>query len=275
MRNIVQALAGAALLLLLASCTPPTQNASQLPAQESPAIGEALPQDSAEGGIQPESAPAVAKEPVAVAQKGILEVSLQDYRVDLFRFAPVPQDIEVNAVSEFYLFGWSRDGKIAYADASFYDMRGTHDARFVIMDLVTDKVVWSAYKESEEGFPTEAFLREKAPEIDANLRAAGIEFSVPQYRKFPMEGIPVAVTLDVRRKNDDEMEKLISLLASRNGRAKTVVEPFDAVAEDAFLCGYVQSPFEPRALIVYAHSFAFEGCNIQYHLAGCHLTAGF
>jgi hypothetical protein len=68
------------------------------------------------------------------------------------------------------------------------------------------------------------------------------------------------------------------IIAENHGRRKTICEKnFTTIyADDVFLCGYFLSPFENRALIVtgvFAHSF--EGSDVTYSFAGCHLSVGF
>jgi hypothetical protein len=53
-------------------------------------------------------------------------------------------------------------------------------------------------------------------------------------------------------------------------------EPLTGMTGNVYVCGYILSPFENRALIVLAEeSRGYEGNELRYRFSGCHLGVGF
>jgi hypothetical protein len=206
-------------------------------------------------------------------------------------------DHERMSFSEIKIWGWSRDGKVAYSN--FITLEAS-DLDVIIFDIIDDTVLWRSrldlfddphlYEENYGWFKGNYYL-----DFINNFKNVciknGIEFIQTEFQKNPIEHDNQTVNI-ILEKNETplsfvEMENLgiiggryesYKIIATHQGKQKIIKEKsFTSIyADDVFICGYFMSPFENRALIVigeFAHSW--EGSDVTYHFAGCHLSTGF
>jgi hypothetical protein len=205
-------------------------------------------------------------------------------------------DFERTTYSDIRIWGWSRDGKVAYSN--YISFEG--DVFFVfILDMVNDKVLWKnrldffedphPYEEGYNWFNGDFYL-----DFINNFKSIcvqnGIEFIQTEFKELPIRYNNQTVNIILEKHETSlsslERENLLiiggnydgyKVIAENQGRQKIIHEKnFTVYADDVFICGYFISPFENRALIVvgeFAHSW--EGSDVTYSFAGCHLSIGF
>ena len=193
---------------------------------------------------------------------------LRQQASDYYRQRPFDQLIS----ESFYPIGWSRDGKFAYYLEPVDEVCGCYFAKLVILDLKTDKVLWSfdynseAIEEAkEEGRPSslDTLWRANRKLFSDKLREHAIK---PQTRfrllSFPAnhKGELLTATLRTKEKQDlTEEERLYGIIgeatlqlnSSRRGK-KTILDHSYGKSPPLYvgLLGYVKSPFEPRIAVV-------------------------
>ena len=185
----------------------------------------------------------------------------------------------------FCVVGWSRDGKVAIASCVSVEGRGGETMSFYVQDLVSDEILWSKSYDSEDAESTEDFfhycIKNYAGTFDSVLEKYDIQFLNSKFLRLPVDcnGDKIEFSAVEKRVNaEDEFipELDYSIKATKNGGTKTVVEKKSAQAFKIHLCGYMMSPTEERAMLVYAEErLAFEGSGLRYDVAGCDLNKGF
>lgn len=250
---------------------------------------------------------------IAVSQetaKDNMAASIPNSALDNRRFTPYTGEppvinffghlgFERPSHSAIKIWGWSKDGKVAYSDHL------SHEGsvfRAYILDFIDDRVVWQdgldfyslhlneAYEQSDNWFNNKFYL-DFIDNFKAVCAQNRIEFVQTEFKGLPIrhnnQSVDIILEKNASTLDWQEREELFivagyydnyKIIAENSGRRKTVHEKkFTTVyADDVFVCGYFLSPFEDRALIVigeFAHSF--EGSDVTYHFAGCHLTLGF
>jgi hypothetical protein len=212
-------------------------------------------------------------------------------------------DFERTTYSDIRIWGWSRDGKVAYSN--YISFEG--DVFFVfILDMVNDKVLWRntldffddphPYEENYHWFDGDFYL-DFINSFKNKCVQNGIEFIQTEFKELPIRHNNQTVNI-ILEKNEtslshSEMDNLLiiggkfegyKIIAENQGKQKIILEKdfnihksnYTIYADDIFVCGYFISPFENRALIVigeFAHSW--EGSDVTYSFAGCHLSVGF
>jgi hypothetical protein len=198
--------------------------------------------------------------------------------------------------SEIKIWGWSKDGKVAYSN---YISLEASDLVVIIFDIVNDTILWknTLYLLADPYPYEEAYNSLDCTYYSAfinNFRKIcvqnGIEFIQAEFKDLPIKHDNQTVNI-ILEKNETPLSSLeredlliiggnydgYKVIATHQGKKKIIKEKSLTVyADDVFLCGYFLSPFENRALIVigeFAHSW--EGSDVTYHFAGCHLSAGF
>ncbi|MCM3903194.1 MAG: hypothetical protein ND866_15920 [Pyrinomonadaceae bacterium] len=187
---------------------------------------------------------------------------------DYYRQRPFDQ----LAPESFYPIGWSRDGKFAYYLEPVDEACGCYFAKLYILDLKTDKVLWSFDYESEgidqtkqEGKPhsLDTLWNANQKHFSDKLREYAIE---PQVKFtllfFPVnhKGESLAATLRTKEKKgltDDERpygiigKATLQLNSTRRGK-KTILDHSygESLPLHVGLLGYVKSPFEPRIAVL-------------------------
>jgi hypothetical protein len=186
---------------------------------------------------------------------------------------------------EFCVVGWSKDGKVAIASCVAVEGRGGETATFYVQDLVSDEILWTESFDSEDAASTEGFfnycIKTYAAKIDSVLEKYDIQLLNSKFLALPVEsnGAKIEFAAIQKRTNDEEEfipEMNYSIKATKNGASKTVVDKKSVQAYEIYLCGYMMSPMEDRAMLIYAERvMAFEGAGLRYHIAGCDLNKGF
>ena len=193
---------------------------------------------------------------------------LRQQASEYYRQRPFDQ-LETESI---YPIGWSRDGKFAYYLEPVDEACGCYFAELVILDLKTDKVLWSFDYDSEaiddakrEGKPysLETLWNANRQLFSDKMREHSIE---PQARfsllYFParQKGELLTATLTTIEKKgltDDQRnygiigKATLQLHSNRRGK-KTILD--DSYSETrplrVGLLGYIRSPFEPRIAVV-------------------------
>lgn len=200
----------------------------------------------------------------------------------------------------FYPIGWSKNGNFAYYVEPVDEACNCYFARLDILDLKTDKVLWSFDYDSE--FIDEEMKSQRPWSFDTlwkanqklfsdKLREHGIE---PQ-RRFRLLSFPVnykgnALTADLRTREKPNLteedrwygtiNKATLRLGSKRGGAKTVLDKSYPEGMPLYVgvVGYVQSPFEPRIAVILMEIYrGYEGPPHTGHvkIAGASLETGF
>jgi len=201
--------------------------------------------------------------------------------------APVP-----GSGAEFLTFGWSEDGKVAYAIVDTPPFRTGYGYTFAIVDAKTDEVLLSIYDHSDQ-FPghdglrahVEAWMR-NAAEIQAGMeryaiRAVGDTIVEP----FPLQTGEDRYDVRIREWRVDPATQpygngvvgyTVSFSSHRRG-TKVVASRGRLWATDVKPLGFVRSPFESRVAIIVAESGNASGGNrfTDFTITGAHLEAGF
>lgn len=187
---------------------------------------------------------------------------------DYYRQRPFDQ----LAPESLYAIGWSRDGKFAYYVEPVDEACGCYFAQLFILDLKTDKVLWSFDYNSEA--IDEAKLEGKPYSLDtlwnANRQLFGdklTEHAIEPQARFSLLSFPASHkgqiitatlrTIEKKGLGDDERpygiigKATLQLNSSRRGK-KTILDHSYAksLPLHVALLGYVKSPFEPRIAVV-------------------------
>jgi hypothetical protein len=200
--------------------------------------------------------------------KRSFSIYLRQQDSDYYRQRPFDQ----LAPESFYPIGWSSDGKFAYYLEPVDEACDCYFAKLFILDLKTDKVLWSFAYNSEaideakqEGRPysLDTLWNANRQLFSDKLREHSIE-PLAQFRllSFPANhrGQSITATLRIIEKkglsNDERPYGIIGkatlrLSSSRLGK-KTILDHSyaESLPLHVGLLGYVKSPFEPRIAVV-------------------------
>ena len=193
---------------------------------------------------------------------------------------------------ELYVFGWSEDGKFAYALVDQPPFRGGYGFLSAIVDARTDQVLWSHYVHSDE-FDWQGPDAPLAPAWEQNvslLNAQFAAFAVKPVQTATVEPLPL-------RRGTDEYTAVVNewrvnpetspygngvvgytlSLRSRERGSKVIAQRARIFTTDIDVVGYVQSPFENRIVLVVAESGnAYGGTRFtDFTVIGAHLDVGF
>ena len=175
-------------------------------------------------------------------------------------------------IEGFYPIGWSKDGKFAYYLEPVDEACDCYFAKLFILDLKTDKVLWSFDYNSEfiddakkEGRPVtlRTLWRANQKLFSEKLREHGIV----QQRKFALLSSPITYRgdritsrLNTREKaglTEEErwygtIDRVTLQLNSRRYGTKSVMDHSYSELRPLYvgLVGYVKSPHEPRIAMV-------------------------
>lgn len=211
---------------------------------------------------------------------------------------PVFWMIDSYPTAKIYPIGWSENGLFAYADYEYVGggCGSCYTYRFMILDLVTDEVVFKlvaeeVYEEDFDGFweTHQSEISKKAAEFKITP-VTGFNFDSGAEFESGGKDYTVEVDLAYTQKTFEWMETVtvedviswwsVGLSAAGFGR-KTVFdrqEKYPGLLNVA-VCGVLKSPFEDRALIFMAEEGRnYEGGGTDGYgltLIGAHLTYGF
>jgi hypothetical protein len=202
--------------------------------------------------------------------------------IDLFEYNDISFK-ELIDISDIRIWGWSRDGKVAYSNDYYTDGYGGYTFMVAIFDLVEDTTVWENSAHYFEEFD-EAYNSLMDSFVDMCEQNA-VEFTQSDFMELPIKYNNQEVKIIVEEtefEEDDYMHDPGSIsgykiIAENNGKQKIIKEDAELhTLNIVFECGYFISPFENRALIIIGVNVrAFEGYELRYILVGCHLSDGF
>ncbi|MDR0312900.1 MAG: hypothetical protein LBI14_04825 [Treponema sp.] len=186
------------------------------------------------------------------------------------------------------IWGWSNTGKIAYSIERHIDGRGGQIINFVVLDLITDEIVFQLNMDSfdHNDATDEALYDFYRATISNAFETHDIIGQRTDFLQFPIRKNNMVYNsqiINVEQKEDEYgfFENLVAkytveVTADNKKKIIGIFEPVSRMTSDVYVCGYVLSPFENRALIVVAEEFfAFEGNEVTYRFSGCHLGVGF
>lgn len=190
----------------------------------------------------------------------------------------------------FFNLGWSKDGKYAYCIERGVSGAGGAEVAYYIQDVVTDEIIWS-YTDStfvggEKSYSMEYILDKSIHNnyalIQKKLSQNAIALVTNAYKRLPIKigDDEIAFKIEITDAGQDEFGfRMIDYMckAVKNKKlTKTISQKKHVTADDVYICGYIQSPFENRiALILAEERYVFEGNELFYFVAGCDLVKGF
>jgi len=190
------------------------------------------------------------------------------------------------------IWGWSREGKVAYSVTSITVAGQTVD--FVILDLVTNNNVFELIMtQHNHGYAIrdEDLYNFYAIEILNALKIHNIINEQTDFLPFPfiIDSIKYNVQLVVEYQKDqrglwpDDIDVVMryAVAVTANGR-KRIVANFDALSNvfisvfSVYVAGYFLSPCESRVLVVVAERFWVHSMwELRYRFIGFNLDIGF
>jgi len=185
------------------------------------------------------------------------------------------------------VWGWSNNGKVAYSIERQVDGRGGQKIDFIILDLITDDTVFELNMDSFDcnDAEDEALYNLFRANISNALRTNGIVQESPPFSAFPLARNNMTYNsqiINIERKNYDfGFETIIlkyTVLVTADSKSKIIgnFAPVNTVTGYVYVCGYILSPFENRALVVIAEEhWGNEGTELTYRFSGCNLGVGF
>ncbi|MBP5695983.1 MAG: hypothetical protein J6X11_04935 [Treponema sp.] len=187
------------------------------------------------------------------------------------------------------VFGFSKDGKMAYSLEEEVDGRGGTIIQYMIQDLVTDKIVWTTKDDTEDWTGEQdsmatlttfqISLNNKKAELKSAMQKYGIIQADNEFLQFPTkDGYSCTASIQDKKNggDDDWLGKIDYQIRVTNpaGKSKTVASAKGEQAYQAVVCGYFKNPYENRLAIIYGiEKYVFEGSGISYFVAGCDLSA--
>jgi hypothetical protein len=198
---------------------------------------------------------------------------------DMVNLLKYQEDRHLFSFSAISMWGWSRNGKVAYSVELTLDGRGGSVTTAIIFDFVEDVIIW---KNSIDSFDENASYDEFYQSYREICRRHGIEFIEAEFKELPIRhnnqifNVIIEIVEEENESNWlDEIDRYTVSVETR-GKKKIVQEKDDVWAFDVLPCGYFISPYENRALIVTGERIpAFEGADIHFYFIGCHLSYGF
>ena len=211
-------------------------------------------------------------------------------KINLFQYSrPVSQSLY--GFPEARIWGWSNNGKIAYSIETEVDGRGGQKIDFVILDLVTDKTLYELKMDSfdhgeDNGVTGEALYGLYRTVIINALNTHNIIRGAAAFLPFPLVKNNTTYNAQIANidyKSDeygffDRVVSKYNVTVAANGKTKTIgiFLPVRGVTGRVYMCGYFLSPFENRVMAAAAEeAWGFEGTELIYRFAGCHLGVGF
>jgi hypothetical protein len=185
------------------------------------------------------------------------------------------------------IWGWSNNGKVAYSIETEVEGRGGQKIDFVVLDLISDDIEYELKMDSfdHNDVTDEALYNLFRTDISNALKKYNISGQRTEFLRFPIRKNDMVYDSRIinveQKKNDYAFDTVVSKYAvsvTANGESKTIGTfiPVNTITAHVYVCGYVLSPFENRALVVAAEEhWGFEGTELTYRFSGCHLGVGF
>ena len=208
-------------------------------------------------------------------------------KINFFQYSrPASQDLLYDFPNA-RVWGWSNNGKVAYSIERDVDGRGGQVIDFVILDLITDDTVFELKMDSFDNndIEDEALYNVFRTNILGALRTYGIVQESPRFLPFPLSRNNMTYNSQIinveKNKFDfgfDTVVSKYSVLVTADGKRKIIgnFTPVHTGTGYVYVCGYILSPHENRALVVVAEEhWGHEGTELSYRFSGCHLGVGF
>ena len=208
-------------------------------------------------------------------------------KINFFQYSSSVSGRPLNGFPNARIWGWSNNGKIAYSIETEVEGRGGQKINFVIMDLITDDIVFELKLDSfdHDDLTNEALYNLFRTDISNALRKYTISAQRTDFSRFPIRKNDMVYDSRIinveQKKNDFAFDNVVSkytVSVTANGKTKTIgtFSPVNTITGYVYVCGYILSPFENRALVVIAEeNWGFEGTELSYRFSGCHLGVGF
>jgi hypothetical protein len=231
------------------------------------------------------------------ALNGVLPAVVDLFKYDEKRVHFISYNNWFSSRYDFRIWGWSKDGKVAYSYTEFQDGAGWETKKFYILNFIDDEILWNKFLNDYEGMEmiySEGEGSAEGPPIDYDAlyrefmnvcKNNGIELSQGEFKKMPvMHNNKVYNVIEEKNKRNDSDDygydtiESYRIVIETGGRSKVINEGTfpEPTVFDIFSLGYFISPFENRALMVIGrHIRHWEGTNNDYILLGCHLDTGF
>ena len=211
-------------------------------------------------------------------------------KVDLFQYSASISGYYLTGKPDIRIWGWSKDGKIAYSLESVGSFSGIPTGSFVIFDTISDKIIVELEPATDDYLSSEDFYNN---EYMTNISSAVKTHNIVTGQGYDFLRFPIrrnnmvydCQITDVAYGNhdygffDNRFVSDYNVVITANGRRKVIGNFVSSGTGPGvlYICGYFLSPFEERALVVVAEeSYTFEGeTSLKYRLNGCHLGVGF
>jgi hypothetical protein len=208
-------------------------------------------------------------------------------KIDFFRYS-VPVSYHLYGFPDTRIWGWSNNGKVAYSIESEDIAKGGQTIEFVIIDIISDMVVFELKIDSFDHGEVEGetLYNLFGVSISNALQENGIVRQRTDFLRFPIIKNDTVYTCEIidreyRRDNYNFFDNNVSkykVTVTANCRRKIINEfiPVNEITRNIYVCGYILSPYENRALVVIAEEYwGFEGTELTFRFSGCHLGIGF
>jgi hypothetical protein len=211
-------------------------------------------------------------------------------KINFFRFSKSVSQRPLNIIPEARIWGWSNKGKVAYSIETAIDGRGGQIINFAILDLVSDSIAFELKMDSfdHDDATDETLYILYSDAILGALKKHEIAEQKSEFMRFPIRKNDMIYDCGIaniaHKKSEldffdaDSLLSKYSVLVTASGKKKVIgtFAPVNEMTAFAYVCGYILSPFENRALVVVAEEhWGFEGTELKFRLSGCHLGAGF
>jgi hypothetical protein len=187
------------------------------------------------------------------------------------------------------IFGWSKDGKIAYSLQRNIEGRGGVITNYIIQDLVTDSILW---KFDDDSFKwdveidnidliTEKSFTSNQKLLEDNFNKYQIiQDNITYLNISDLQNIGLTMMLNITDNGTDSIGfKNINYkitAKTKNNKTKIITNRSNITADNVYICGYCKSPFEERiAIIIAEEKYVFEGNELFYDFVGCLTDVGY
>ena len=185
------------------------------------------------------------------------------------------------------VWGWSKNGKVAYSIERKVEGRGGQEIDFIILDLITDNPVFELKMDSFDNndVEDEALYNMYRAAISNALKTNNIINQKTVFLPFPFTRNKTRYDSQIINteyiKSDFAFSFVVSeytVLVTANDKRKITgnFAPVNSLTGYVYICGYIVSPYENRALVVVAEEhWGHEGTELTFRLSGCNLGVGF
>jgi hypothetical protein len=201
--------------------------------------------------------------------------------VDLLKYQ---EDKQLHSLSSVRMWGWSKNGKVAYTVEKEQEGRGGYITAATIFDSVDNVVSWEREIDSiditgdkeTEAADYDRFYQDFKKICIEN----GIKFVQVEFKKLPIRhnNRTFNAAIEIIEEEENELRLLdkidrYTVSVETQGEWKAIKEKNDVWAFHVLLCGYFISPYEDRVLIVTGERVpAFEDVDINFYFIGCDLS---